>query len=181
MSLPGRPKGEFRSAPHEGPPASDLPARRLAAFSGLALAAAVAVWWLGSTRLALDHGSDPGRPSVQALQALWVVRAMAIALLAVRVAASQKWRAGVEAALGLVAPAWPLVLLAWSASSAAPLQVALMEFSLLVAAGLLPLLGAGLGRLLQRSDAAVLAGTLAGVGLAAGAWFVQGLWALPPS
>jgi len=160
---------------------NDLPARRLAAFGGLAIAAAVALWWLGSTRLALEHGADPGRPSVQALQALWVVRAMAIALLAVRVAASQRWGAGVETALALVAPAWPLVMLAWSASSVPLIQVVLMEMALLAAAALMPLLGAGIGRLLQRSEGAVLAGTAAGVGLAALAWLAQGLWALPPS
>ena len=46
---------------------SDAAARRLDAMTGLALAAAVAVWWLGSTRLALDHGSDASRCADDAL------------------------------------------------------------------------------------------------------------------
>ena len=158
----------------------DHAAQRLAAISGLTIAAAVAMWWLGSTRLALDHASDPGRPSAQALQALWVVRAMAIALLAVHVAALRGWRAGVENALGLVAPAWPLVLLAWSASAMPLSQVAMMELALLAAAGLLPLVGDGIGRVLRRSEWALLTGAVVGAGLAALAWFAQRLWALPP-
>lgn len=157
---------------------NDLAARRLAALSGLTLAAAVAMWWLGSTRLALDHASDPSRPSEQALQALWVLRAMASALLAVRVAALRGWRAGAETALGLVAPAWPLVVVVWSAASVPPLQVLVMEGVLLAAAVLLPLLGHGIGRLLRRGDGAVLAGTAVGAAMAALAWLAQRWWAL---
>lgn len=159
----------------------DVSAGRLAALSGLSIAAAVALWWLGSTRLALDHASDPGRPSQQALQALWVVRTMVIALLAVRLAALRGWRAGAQAGLGLAAPAWPVVLLAWSASSVPLTQLAMMEGALLVVAGLLPLIGAGIGRVLRRSEAAVLTATAFGVGLAALAWFAQGLWPLQPA
>jgi hypothetical protein len=157
---------------------NDLPARRLAAMSGLALAAAVALWWLGSTRLALDHGSDAGRPSAQALQALWVVRAMALALLGLRVAALRGWRAGMETALGLAAPAWPLVVLAWSASSVPLMQVALMELALLAAGLALPLLGQGIGRVLRQSELAVVAATAIGAAAAAAVWFTRGTWPL---
>ena len=50
--------------------------RRFAAMTGLALAAAFAVWWLGSVRLAIDRGADAGRSSADALQIVWLVRAL---------------------------------------------------------------------------------------------------------
>ena len=83
---------------------------RLGAVVGLALAAMLAVWWLGSTRLALDQGGDTGRAAVVALQALWLTRALALVMLALRVGALHGTRVGAVASLGLVAPAWPLVV-----------------------------------------------------------------------
>ena len=52
---------------------TEAPTHRLAAMTGLALAAAIAVWWLGSTRLALDHGADAGRSGADALHALLLI------------------------------------------------------------------------------------------------------------
>lgn len=155
--------------------------RRLAAVSGLAISAAVALWWLGSTRLALDNGSDASRPASHALLALWCVRGMALAVLSVRVAALRGWGPGAAAALGLVAPSWPLVVLAWSASTATLVQVVLAE-ALLLAAGLtLPLIGQGLRRTLRRADLAEATGTAVGSALAATVWLTRGLWTLPSS
>lgn len=153
-------------------------ARRLAALSGLALAVVVAVWWLGSTRLALDDGADSSRSAAQALLALWLARAMVLALLGVRFGASRGWQAGTAAGLGWVAPSWPVLLLAWSASAAPLLQVALAELALLAASLALPLIGLGLRRALRQAEFADLAATTVGAALAALLWFTQAAWAL---
>jgi hypothetical protein len=156
----------------------DKRARRVSALSGITIAAALALWWLGSSRLALDDGADASRPAGQALHALWLVRAMVLALLSVRVAALHGWWAGAGAGLALVAPAWPVMVLAWSASTVPLVPVVLAEWLLLVACGALPLLGLGLRRLLRQAPLAEAAATLVGVVLVAVLWFTRGLWAL---
>src|SRR6266508_5969785 len=94
--------------------ANDAQADLPAAVAGLALAVAIAVWWMGSTRLALNHGTDAGRGAADALTALWLVRAMALAMLSVRAGALYGWRRGAKAGLGLISPSWPLVAFACS-------------------------------------------------------------------
>ena len=158
---------------------NEVLARRLAAMTGVALAAAIALWWLGSTRLALDQGSDASRSSANALHALWLVRGMALALLAVRIGALHGWRPGTAQALALIAPSWPVVVLAWSASTAAWTQVALAEVLLLASCIALPLVGVGLRRTLRRQGLAELAGTAFGTALAACVWLTRGSWTLP--
>ena len=160
---------------------NETSARRLAAMTGLALAAAVALWWLGSTHLALDKGTDASRPSADALNALWLVRALVLAIVGVRVGASRGWRPGAAATLGLIAPSWPVVVLAWSASTAPLTPVALAESSLLAAGAALPLIGLGLRRVLRQAELADIAATAVGVALAALVWFAHGHWPLPPS
>lgn len=155
---------------------SGAPALRLDSMTGLALAAAIALWWVGSTRLALDHGSDAGRCADDAQQALLLVRVMVLATLSVRVGALRGWRPGVTAGLGLIAPSWPLVVLAWSAGTKSLTHVALTEILLLAASAALPLVGLGLHRLLRKATLAVLAGTVLGTALAASAWVARGLW-----
>lgn len=153
----------------------------MAALSGLALAAAVALWWLGSTRLALDKGTDASRPAADALLTLWLVRGMVLAMLGVRVGTLRGWRAGAVEALGLIAPAWPLVVLSWSASTTPWTQVVLAEFVLLAAGVALPLIGLGLRRALRRVGLAELTGTAVGIALGALVWFSRGFWSLPLS
>lgn len=153
--------------------------RRLAAMAGLALAAAIALWWLGSTRLAMAHGSDASRSASDALQTLWLVRGMALAMLSVRVGALRGWRPGSAAALGLVVPSWPLVVLAWSASTAPWTHVALAEFLLLAACLALPPIGLGLRRALRQAELADVVGTAVGTALAASVWLARSLWILP--
>ncbi len=154
---------------------------RIAAFGGLLLAAALAIWWLGGTRLALDHGTEASRVAADTLQVLWLTRGMAVALLALRVGTLRGWRSGAMAALGIVAPAWPLVVLAASASTAPWLILALAELLLMAAALLLPLLGLGLRRVVKKVELAEPAGTLLGVAVLAALWFTRGAWALPLS
>jgi hypothetical protein len=154
---------------------TDLPA----AMTGLVLAVAIAVWWMGSTRLALDHGTDAGRSAADALNALWLVRGMALAILSVRAGALYGWRRGAKAGLGLISLSWPLVALAWSASATSLTQVMLAELLLLVGSAALPLIGLFLRRSLRRVELAVMAGTGVGTALAAALWVASGPAYLP--
>ena len=139
-------------------------------MTGLALAAAIAVWWLGSTRLALDHGTDASRSAAEALYALLLARGTSLAVLSVRAGALYGWRRGVTAGLGLILPSWPLVALAWSASTISLMQIALVEFLLLAGSAALPLIGLFLRRSLRTMELAVIAGTGVGTALAAALW-----------
>lgn len=154
--------------------------RRLAAWTGLAIAAAVAFWWLGGTRLALDHRSDASRPAVGALHGLWLVRGMALAMLCVRVSALRGWRPGSALAVALIVPSWPMVVLAWSASTTAWPLVALAELVLLAGGMALPLIGLGVRRMLSQPQLAEAAGTTLGAALTATLWFMRGQWSLLP-
>ena len=153
--------------------------RRLAALTGLAIAAAVALWWLGSTRLALDHGADASRSAADALQALGLARALALPLLGVPLGARCGWRAGSVAALGLLAPAWPVLVVVWSASRAGWFPLLLAEGALLAAGLALPAIGLGVRRGLRRPELvdAVAMGT--GAALMAPVWLARGGWVFP--
>ena len=170
----GPPVGERREAAlggkHTNKTQTDLPA----AMAGLALAIAIAVWWMGSTRLALDHGTDAGRSAADALNALWLVRSMALAIFSVRAGALYGWRPGAKAGLGLISLSWPLVALAWSASATSLTQVMLAELLLLAGSAALPLIGLFLRRSLRRVELAVMAGTGVGTALAAALWIASG-------
>lgn len=150
--------------------------RRIAALSGLALAAAVAAWWLGSTHIAIDHGADPGRSSTEALQIAWLARAMLVPALTVRVGALRGWRSGSATAVGLVVPSWPLVAVAWSASAVSMASVILAEGCLIVGAIALPALGQILRRMVPRPEVAGVVASALGVVLAAAASFAAAAW-----
>ena len=147
-------------------PQGDRPAE----ITGFALAVAIAVWWLGSTRLALDHGTDAGRSAADALSALLLVRAMALSMVSVCGGALYGLRRGAKAGLGLIAPSWPLVALAWSASTTMLAQVAVAELLLLAGSAALPMIGLVLRRSLRRVQLAVIVGTGVGAALAAALW-----------
>jgi hypothetical protein len=150
--------------------------RRIAALTGLALAAAVAAWWLGSTHVAIDHGADPGRSSAEALQIAWLARAMLVPAFTVRVGALRGWRSGAVAALALVVPSWPLVAVAWSASTASMVSVVVAESCLIVGAIALPALGHGLRRLVPRSELAEVLASVLGIVIAAAASLAMPAW-----
>ena len=87
-----------------GPPGTPAPERASAgwpdrsfAIAGVVVAGAVAAWWLGSSRLALDHGTDAGRSADLALSALWLVRGIAVAVIGIRAGALYGWRPAVHA------------------------------------------------------------------------------------
>jgi hypothetical protein len=154
---------------------------RPGALTGVVLALAIATWWLGSTRLALDHGTDAGRSAALALRTLWLARGMALALLCVRTGALYGWRRGAIAGLVLLSPAWPLVALAWSASATPLLDVVAAELLLIAAAAAVPSIGVLVRRALPRADVAVVAGTGIGTVLAAALWLASGSAYLPLS
>ncbi len=152
---------------------------RFAAGTGIAVALAAASWWLGSARLALDSGRDAAQGAADALQALWYLRAAIGAIVAVRVGALADWRHGTMAASSTMAPAWPMVLLAWSASAVAPMQLVIAECVLLAGAALLALAGSALRRLLRRTELAVPAATGVGAMMAAAVWVVRSTMGMP--
>jgi len=156
-------------------------ALRFAAISGFAFAAALAVWWLGSARLAIDRGADAGRISADALQLAWLVRALLVAVLGVRVGALRGGRAGAVSALGIVAPSWPVMVLAWSASTVSLSQLVFSEGLLLAGAIALPLVAQGLRRVLTRADLLEPIATGLAVVLAAAIWLAHDRWPFPLS
>jgi len=158
---------------------SETLASRVAALSGLMLAAALATWWLGSARLAVDQGADAARSSAEALHAAWLVRALLVPVLALRVGALRGWRGGASASLAMVAPSWPVVALAWSASAVAIGHALVFEGFLLVEALVLPLLGRVLRRVVPRSDLAEPIASALGVVLAVALWLAHERWAIP--
>lgn len=151
---------------------------RLAAVTGVALAAAAALWWLAASRLALERGGDASRPALALLQALALARGLALALWVPRAAIARGTRAAAADALAIAAPAWPLVALAASAATLGAPQVLGVEALLLAACAALPLLGAGLRRALPQAPQADLAAVFIGAALAAALWSVHARWPL---
>lgn len=149
---------------------------RMAVLTGLVLAAAIAAWWLGSTRLALDHARDAADSSANALLALFLVRGMVLAVVGVRVGALRGWRPAVTTGVGLIGPSWPLVLLAWCASTLPFARVVLGEALLLAGSVALPLIGVGLRSWLRQAEFAVMTATTAGLSLAAAVWLTRAFW-----
>ncbi len=150
---------------------SRLVADRSTAAVGLAIAAAGAAWWLGTVRLALDSGSDPARSASGVLLALWVARAVALAITVPRLAALRGAAAGIAAAIALTVPAWPLTALAWEAGRDGALGVVGAEAALVAAGAVLAATGAALHRVTVGRAIALDAATLAGIAAAAAAWF----------
>ena len=148
--------------------------RRLAAASGLLLAGAVAIWWLGSTRQVLLAGADASRPAAQALLALLLLRGMVLAITAPAEGVRGPLLAAALAAALRIAPAWPVLVLAWSASRVPAVALLLAEAALLLAALVLPWAGGALARLLPRPAQAEPAALAIGVALAAALWHGRG-------
>jgi hypothetical protein len=141
--------------------------------AGLTLCVVVALWWLPSTRLALlDPGGDPVALAARAALALWLCRALAIALFGVRAGAVAGARAGAWATTPLAYVAWPLVaLLAVAAVLPWPALLGL-ELLLLLFALALPMLGAALSRAVPAGSVALLA-SLVGVLCAGAGWWAH--------
>ncbi len=160
---------------------SNTLARRLAALTGLAISAAIACWWLGSSRLALDDRSDTGRAAADALMLTGLVRAIALSMLSLRGGVLRGWRQGSTEALALVSPSWPLVALAWSASTVPWSHAVLMELVLCAIGGVLALIGERVGTAIKQKEVADSLAVTIGVALAVTLWMTRSFWVPPLS
>jgi hypothetical protein len=149
---------------------------RLGAALGIVIAAGVASWWLGATRLALEQSLDAGALADGALEAAWLARALVLGLLTPRLGTLGGFRHGAACGLAATAMAWPLVASAALAGAVDPLLVLAGEGALAA----LALAGAAAGRGL-----AALTGTYAahlctalGAALGAAAWLGADAWPL---
>ena len=143
---------------------------RLGLALGLGAATAVAVWWLGATRVAIAGGTDAARFAGDALFALVLVRALLIAVLAPRAAAVGGYVAGLRLCLPVVCVAWPVAVLAWAASNEEVVRTVSAEIGLLAGAALAPLVGRALARTMKQGPAMEAMATGAGVLIACGLW-----------
>lgn len=149
---------------------------RLGAMIGLVVTGSFATWWLGNSMLALEQGLDTTAAAAAALQGLLVARAMVLSPFALRLGASRGWRRATAHTAALVAAPWPLLLLAWSASSVPARDAMMAEIVLLACGGALAVAGSGLRRLLRSLDAAAMLGTTLGAALGAGLWYTRSQW-----
>jgi phosphoglycerol transferase MdoB-like AlkP superfamily enzyme len=122
---------------------------RLGLVLGLMLTVAIATWWLGATRIAIEQTATPETFAEQALFVLALLRAAMVALVALRTGLVLGYRSGVRASLPIVVVAWPLVTLAWAASTRTALQLLAVESALVVAALALPALGRGCAQVMR--------------------------------
>jgi hypothetical protein len=143
---------------------------RLGLALGLGAAAAVAVWWLGASRVAIAGGTDAARFAGDGLFALVLVRALLIAVLAPRAAAVGGYVAGLRLSLPVVCVAWPVAVLTWAASHEEVVRTVSAEIGLLAGAALAPLVGRALARTMKQGPAMEAIATAAGVLIAGGLW-----------
>lgn len=149
---------------------------RLGLVLGLLLAGAVGAWWLAATRAALIGGGATATLAGQALFALSVARPMLVSVVGLRMAVLGGFGDGARTALPTLLAAWPLVALAWLASTVSLMHALATEAALVAYALLLAALGHGLGRVLRAGRWPAAAATLLGVALAGGVWLLSGLW-----
>ena len=149
---------------------------RLGMVLGLLLAFPVGAWWLFATRVALGTGGATAPLAAQALFVLGAARPMLVSVVGLRMAALGGFGDGSRTALPVVVAAWPLVALAWLASTASLGDALTVEAVLLAHAMFVALLGHGLGRALRRGRWTVPLATILGIALAGGAWLLAGLW-----
>lgn len=145
---------------------------RLGLALGSTLAAAVAIWWLGASRIALLGGTDTAVLGTQALLVLALLRAMLIAVLAPRAATAGGYAEGVRAAVPVVTAAWPVVALAAAAGIDGIGHAALVEAALLCGALTAPGVGRALSMLFPGRAAHESVATALGIALAGAIWLL---------
>ena len=149
---------------------------RLGTVLGLLLTLPVAVWWLVATRVALGSGGATAPLATQALFVLGAARPMLVSIVGLRAGATAGFGAGARTALPVVLAAWPLVAMAWLASTASLGDALTVEAVLLAYAMFVALLGHGLGRATRSGRWTAPLATMLGVALAGGTWLLSGLW-----
>jgi hypothetical protein len=145
---------------------------RLGLALGLSLATAIATWWLGASRVAIESGRDTALLAAQALFVLALLRSLLLTVSAPRVAAREGYAAGVRSALPVVTAAWPVVALAWAASTDSIARTLVVEIALLGVACVAPLPGYLLARWRPGRASNTALATLAGVVVACGVWLL---------
>lgn len=149
---------------------------RLGVVLGLLLAAAVGTWWLAATRGAFGGTGDPAAIASQALFVLCLTRAMLVSAVAPRAAAAGGFRAGARTALPVVSAAWPVVALAWLASTDDLGRTFMIEAALVAFALAGALVGHSVAIVTGRRAWTVPVATALGIALACGAWLVSDDW-----
>jgi hypothetical protein len=149
---------------------------RLGFLIGLLIAAVVAAWWLGASRIALTQGGGTSAIAQSALIGLWLTRAMALAPFALRAGALGGARSALVASFALLLVSWPLVLAAWQASMLPATRLLLGEGALLAGGGLLALIGATLPTLFRSARNALIIATMLGVVISVATWSWGGAW-----
>jgi hypothetical protein len=145
---------------------------RLGLALGVVAAAAVATWWLGSTRLLLAQGAPTAGAAAAALAALWWTRALALGPLVLRAGALGGWRAATRATWSFVAAAWPVVIVAGAASSFPWSRIALAEATLTCSTPVLAAAGERIARRIDAQPVAVVITTALGIAVTAVAWWL---------
>ncbi|NJD30969.1 MAG: hypothetical protein FIB04_03705 [Gammaproteobacteria bacterium] len=143
---------------------------RLGLALGLALAAAVVVWWLGASRVAIEGGVATSVLAGNALFVLVLARAMLIALATPRAAAIGGYVAGLRVGIPVVSVGWPVVALAWAASDDGLVRTVASEAVLVACAVLAPLVGRGCARVTRQGPLLEAIATAAGVVVACCIW-----------
>ena len=108
-----------------------MSALRLGGFLGLAIGALLAIWWLAAAQFALQNGFEPTTPSLALLDALWLTRALAVAILAPALALWQPRWTGFLPAVLMAWMALPLVVLGAAAAGSAWQPILVAELMLL--------------------------------------------------
>lgn len=148
------------------------------AVAGLVITAVVATWWLGTVGLALPSSGNPERASAQAILALVLLRGLLLPAFGLP-AGLRLARATWPGLLTMVAVAWPVVALAWSASEVTLQAVLAAEGVLLALAVVIGALGTALAPLTRgrlSADASDNMATAAGLLVALGLWVTRQHW-----
>ena len=148
------------------------------AIAGLIVTAVVATWWLGTVGLALPSSGNPERASAQAILALVLLRGLLLPAFGLPTGLRLA-RATWPGLLTMVAVAWPVVALAWSASEVTLHAVLAAEGALLALAVVIGALGTALAHLARErlsADATDIMATAAGLLVALGLWVTRQHW-----
>jgi len=148
---------------------------RAAFLGGLAVTAVTATWWLAAAHPVLATGGGP-LLAHEALVALWVGEAMALAFTVPRLAVLVPWHRLLIAVGAFMAAPAPLLALLWSAGAGDARALALGTGAILAGAALLALAGGSLAHAGRRTPLVLPVATIFGAILAALLWRGRDAW-----
>ena len=135
---------------------------RAGAGIGLAIATVVALWWLALMYPAPARAGGAAGTAAQAATALWLVRAVALMVIASRLGVLLDPRPAFYAAAAVIAVAWPLLVMLWAAGGMLAGTILGSEAMLLVLTASCIGCGRVLARLPCSREAALAMATAAG-------------------